>query len=72
MAKRYLRISEAIAESGVSRRELLDIARTPGQTLIHKMTPGAKNSPLIVDMAQLGAYMDDRARASFAPRRRLV
>lgn len=74
MTKRYMRIAEAIETSGVSRRELMSIAHTPGQTLVRKMTPGAKNSPLVVDMDQLPAYMDNRARVSFpAPaRRRLV
>ena len=72
MAKRYLRIAEAIAESGVSRRELMDVAHTPGQTLIRKMAPHKKNSPLIVDMARLAEYMDARARESFPPQRRVL
>lgn len=64
--KRYLRIAEAIAQSGVTRRELMRIAHTQGQTLVRKMNPDLKNSPLVVDMERLSAYMDAQARQTYA------
>lgn len=61
---RFLRLADASRASGVSKYELMEIARTPGQTAIRKLSPTKKTSPWIVDMTQLDDYLRARAQAS--------
>ena len=71
LLKRYVRLVDALPY-GITKKEILEIYHTPGQTMIRKITPGRSNSPFMIDVKQLSEYLEKRAQESTPERGRVV
>lgn len=69
--KSQMRVRELV-QAGFSETEILDAVHSPGQNFARKISPGKRNSPIVINTAEFGRYLEQKAGALAPARRRII
>ena len=70
-AKSQMRVAELV-RAGFSEAEVMEAVHAPGQRFARKINPNKRNSPIIINTAGFGEYLEQKAGALAPARRRII